>query len=220
MENIIITFTSQQISPATRQTSSQNIRFCIQNKGGAKSSHLISWGKDFVFHLKNLQDLAAHLDVGELKNTVLRVVRMTLAVSDISPMCQSTGMIGDLIRQQSVTLWSTSLRGAASRWERCFRYSVTVLFQAEICIDVNGYFWPLINKNIWPSVFSLFSLSLYFTFSWQIGLSAVTGLLFWGDITRFSSMPNIPLIFFIFYPILVLCKLVLAFPELIKILFK
>lgn len=95
--------------------SCQNIGFCFQNTGGAKSSHFKSCRKDFVLHLKNLQDLAAHLEVRELKNAVLRVVRMTLLVSFIRPVCQSTGMIGDLIRQQSVTSWSRALSGAASQ---------------------------------------------------------------------------------------------------------
>lgn len=88
--------------------SCQNIRFHCQNKGGAKSSHLKRCKKDFLFHFKNLQDLAAHLEVGELKNTILRVVRMTLVVSFISSVCQSTGVIGDLVRQQSAPSWSQS----------------------------------------------------------------------------------------------------------------
>lgn len=97
--------------------SCQNIRFHFQNKGGAKSSHLKTCRKDFVFPFKNLQDLAAHLEVGELRKNVLRVVRMTLVVYFISSVCQSIGMIGDLTCQQSVTTRSKSLSGAAPQWE-------------------------------------------------------------------------------------------------------
>lgn len=101
--------------PCNQANNCQNVRFHFQNKGGAKSSHLKSKKKDFVFHFKSLQDLAVHLEVGDLTNTVLRIVRMTLVESFICPVCHSIGMIGDFIHQQSVILWSKSLSGAASQ---------------------------------------------------------------------------------------------------------
>lgn len=114
MENIIITFTSGQISPAIRQTAVKILGSVSKIREVLNLLILKAVGR-ILYHLKNLQDLAAHLEAGELKNAVLRVVRMTLLVSFIRPVCQSTGMIGDLIRQQSVTSWSRALSGAASQ---------------------------------------------------------------------------------------------------------
>lgn len=124
LEYILITLTPVQTSLTSRQTPVK-MSSPISKAGEVLSLLIQKVAGRFFYstHSKNLQDLTAHMEVGKLTNIAHEVVRMTLVVFFISPMCCSIGIIGHFAHQQSVTSRSKSLCGVASQWELCFSNS-------------------------------------------------------------------------------------------------